>query len=409
MSFKRLISLEEARGEIETNYTPTDPIVIERELDAALGYVLAEDIRSEIDVPGFDRSTVDGYAVRSQDLIGASETSPKKLPLVGSIDVGYQPLKPLNADECVAIPTGGALPQGADSVAMKEYTHVEEERVTFYRAVGLGENTMKKGADITRGEMVCTKQTVLTSREIGLLAALGLEKVKLFRKPIVALISTGNEIQNLGEIHDEYRIYDINSHALSALLRELGAEPLPLGIARDNYETIRHKIICGLELADLILTTGSTSVGSEDLVPDILKSLGPQGLIFSGIAIRPGKPTTFGIPNGKPLFALPGHPTSAVIAFHLLVRPLLAKLSGKRTEEPRTYEAQLEQRAFPAKGRQTFIPVTLRQEKNELIAHPISGESGAISSYAKADGFFEIPSDIQQVLEGSKVRVHIFR
>jgi molybdenum cofactor synthesis domain-containing protein len=409
MSFKRLLPLEEARRVIETNYTPADPVVVERGLDTALGYVLAEDIRSEIDVPGFDRSTVDGYAVRSQDLIGAGETSPRRLLLAGSVEVGFQPPRPLSAGECIAVPTGGAIPRGADAVVMKEYAHVEEDHVTFYRGVGLGENTMKRGADIARGETVCTKQTVLTSREIGLLAALGLERVKVFRKPVVALISTGNEVQNIGEIHDEYRVYDINSHALSALLREVGAEPLPLGVARDDYDAIRHKIICGLELADLILTSGSTSAGSEDLIPTILESFGPGGLIFSGVAIKPGKPTTFGLPKGKPVFALPGHPTSAVIAFHLLVRPLLARLSGRRAEEPRTYEAKLEQRAFPAKGRQTFIPVTLRREKGELIARPISGESGAISSYARADGFFEIPSDVQQVLEGSRVKVHILR
>lgn len=409
--FRELISIEKARQIILEN-VPSKPIGIEEvSIHDAYGRVLAEDITSPFDVPSFNRSVVDGYAVKAEDTFGAEEEKPVELKLVGRINVGETPNISINPAETVEVATGAAIPKGADAVVMIEYSNRENDRVLIYRPVVKGENIMKIGDDIKKGEKIIGKGSILGPRKIGVLAALGLKRVKVYRKPRIAIISTGPEIVEPGKPLPLGKVYDINSYALSAAVSELGAIPISMGIVPDEEEEIEKAVKTALSEADVILTSGGVSVGQKDLVPKVLAGMGRPGVLFCGISIKPGKPTTFAVLDGKPVFSLPGQPTSALFVFYMLVRPALLRMMGVQAEERTlTVEAYAGEKMFSARGRRTFIMVSLgRDSFGRLIAYPVpKGLSGAITTLAKADGYVEIPENRQFIESGEKVTVYLF-
>jgi molybdenum cofactor synthesis domain-containing protein len=291
---------------------------------------------------------------------------------------------------------------------MIEYTETENNKMLrVYRDVTKDQNIMKKGTDIKKDETVLRTGRLLGASEIGVLAALGLTRIKVFKAPIVAVLSTGGEITEPGKELPAGKIFNINTYSLSTGVLESGGTPFNLGVVPDDEKKLRKALKQALASADIVLTSGGVSVGPKDLAPQIIDSLGKPGLIISGIAVKPGKPTTIGLIGKKPIFSLPGHPTSALLMFHLLVRPIIKQMAGRSPTDAKTVKALAASRMFSAKGRRTFIMVNLKRNiSNNLIAEPVeTGASGAITTLAKADGYIEIPENQQFIEANEKVSV----
>lgn len=373
--------------------------------------VLGESVVSALDIPPFNRSTVDGYAVKAEDTFGAEENQPAKLTTLGMVRVGEQPRIHVGKGEAAEIVTGAPIPNGADAVVMIEDTDRQNAELRVFRAVTQDENVMKKGTDIKKGETVLEAGQVLGASEIGVLAALGLTKVKVFKIPVVAVLSTGGEVTEPGEELPAGKIYDINAYSLSTAVRESGGKPVYLGVVPDDKAKLRKALKHALGSADMVMTSGGVSVGPKDFTPQIVNSLGEPGVIVSGIAVKPGKPTTVTLVGEKPVFSLPGHPTSALLLFHLFARPVIQLMGGRPATEVKTVKALAAKRMFSAKGRRTFVMVKLKRDKsNGLVVEPVeTGASGAITTLAKADGFVEVPANYQFIDTGEEVLVTLLK
>lgn len=408
--FRKLLTLDEAKKTIQKHFRPKPLGFEEIPLLEAHNRVLAEDLAATLNIPPFNRSTVDGYAVKFEDTFGAEENKPVKLKICGTINVGETPKIAVARGEAAEIVTGAPIPKGADAVVMVEYTEREDNEVSIYAAVTKDENVMKAGADIKRGEIILRSGQLLGSREIGVLAAIGKEKTKVYRLPCVAVLSTGAEVTEPGRKLPSGKIYDINAYSLSAAVLESGGKPLYLGVFPDDRAELQKTLKQALVSADIVITSGGVSVGPKDVMPQTLDSLGRPGSIVCGIAIKPGKPTTVALIDGKLVFSLPGHPASALLIFHLLARPIIERMAGRTTGKAMVVKALAAMRMFPAKGRRTFVMVKLkRDEKKRLVAEPVAtGLSGAITTLAKADGFVEIAENQQFVDVDEEVAVQLF-
>lgn len=409
--FRKLLSLDEAQQILKQNFSPK-PVGVERvSLSKAYDRVLAEDVVAPIDVPPFDRSTVDGYAVRAVDTFGADEDRPVALKFCGEVTVGESPSIVVENGMAAEIATGAPLPKGADAVVMVEYSTRMDDNVFIHRPVSKGENTMEAGSDIRKGEKILKKYQRLSSRAIGVLAALGLTEVDVYKRPKVAILSTGAEVVEPGKPLPSGKIYDINAYAFSAAVLECGGEPINLGIISDDRNQLKVAFKKALDSADAVITSGGVSVGPKDIIPQVVNTLGKPGVIVSGIAVKPGKPTTIAIIDGKPVFSLPGHPTSSLLMFHVIVRPIICRMAGRTEDTPSVINAVSATKMFPARGRRTFVMVNLTSDKTgKLLASPVpTGLSGAITTLARADGFVEIPEKQQFINTGDEVTVYLFQ
>ena len=408
--FRKLVSFDEAKQLLEQTFS-AQPVGIEQvSLSKAHQQLLAEDVVSQLDIPPFARSIVDGYAVKAADTFAASEEAPVFLRFCGHVDIGESPKVAVKNGLAAEIVTGAPLPDGADAVVMVEYTTQQKECISVHRPVSIGENLMDAGSDIRKGETVLKKGQSLGPREIGVLAAIGLTKVTVYRHPKVAVLSTGAEVVAPGEPLPHGKIYDINAYALSAAVLEAGGEPINLGIIPDKKDELTKALKNALDVADVVITSGGVSVGPKDFIPQVVDSLGKPGVIISGIATKPGKPMTIALVDEKLVFSLPGQPTSSLFMFNVFVHPVVVKLAGRPEEEPPKLKAVAATKIFPARGRRTFIMVNLVYEKNgTLLASPVpTGSSGAITTMAKADGFIEISEKQQFVDAGSYLDVYLF-
>jgi molybdenum cofactor synthesis domain-containing protein len=410
--FRKLMTLNEAKKAIDMHFKPAPLGEEDVALLEAYNRVLKENIVSKLDIPPFNRSTVDGYAVKAEETFGADENQPVTLKISGMVNVGEQPQVVLGKGETAEIVTGAPIPQGADAVVMVEDTERENDNLRVFSAVTLNENVMKKGSDIKTGETVLNAGQVLGASEIGVLAALGLTKAKAFKPPIVAVLSTGGEVTEPGNPLPPGKIYDINAYSISTAVIESGGKPVYFGVVPDDKAELTKALTTALASADIVITSGGVSVGPRDFTPQIVDSLCKPGLIVYGIAVKPGKPTTVAFAGAKPVFSLPGHPASALLIFYLLVRPIIQRLSGRTPSEVRSIKAFAGARMFSAKGRRTFVMVRLVLDSQtcRLIAEPVeTGASGAITTLAKADGFVEVPEDQQFIDVDEEVSVKLFR
>ena len=408
--FRKLLSFDEAKKLLDQNFS-AKPVGVEQvSISDAHERVLAQDILSSMNIPSFTRSIVDGYAVKAADTFGASEDKPLTLKYCGHVAIGEVPKVAVKDGMAAEIVTGAPLPDGADSVVMVEYTTRRGDDVFLHRPVAIAENLMAAGSDIRNGETILKKGRFLGSREIGVLAALGLTEVTVYLRPKVAVLSTGGEVVAPGEPLLPGKIYDINAHSLSAAVQEAGCESVNLGIIPDETDSLTAAIKNALGSADVVITSGGVSVGPKDFTPQVVNSLGKPGVIISGVAVKPGKPLTIAVVDGKPVFSLPGNPTSSLFMFNVFVRPILVKLAGRPEEELPKVKAVSAKKIFPARGRRTFIMVNLSVDKNgTLIVSPVpTGLSGAITTLAKADGFVEISEKQQFVDAGAKIDVYLF-
>jgi putative molybdopterin biosynthesis protein len=408
--FRKLLSFDEAKQLLEQTFD-AKPVGVEQvSISEAHERVLAQDIVAPLNIPPFSRSTVDGYAVKAADTFGASEDQPVTLKFCGHVAIGESPNVAVKNGLAAEIVTGAPIPDGADSVVMVEQTTQKGNNISVHRPVSIGENLMAAGSDIRKGETVLKAGRFLGSREIGVVAAIGLTEVVVYRRPKVAVLSTGGEVVAPGEPLPPGKIYDINAHTLCVAVREAGGEPINLGIIPDKKDKLTKALKNALGSADAVITSGGVSVGPKDFTPQVVDSLGKPGVIISGVAVKPGKPMTIAVVDGKPVFSLPGNPTSSLFMFSVFVHPVIVKLAGRPEEELPKLKAVTAKKMFPARGRRTFIMVNLAYNKTgTLLVRPVpTGLSGAITTLAKADGFVEISEKQQFVDAGTEINVYLF-
>jgi putative molybdopterin biosynthesis protein len=391
-------------------------------LDAALGRVLAVDILSPVDVPSFDRSNVDGFAVVAEDTFGASEEVPRRIRLATEvIHTAVVPTTVIRSGEAVAIATGGMMPRGADAVVMVEHSDVVSDHVHILRAVTAGSGVSFAGTDITAGETVLRRGTILTSRDTGVLAAIGVSAVDVWRKPLVAILSTGDEIIPPGEPMQPARVYDSNAQVLSDAVRELGCEPLRLGIVGDDIDQLRAKLREALAAADAVLLSGGTSKGAGDVSYRVVSELNDPGIVAHGVALKPGKPICLAATGGRPVAVLPGFPTSAIFTFHEFVAPVLSAMAGVpesagRRSAAQTVQARLAVKVNSEIGRTEYLLVGLVEAGTAgvasgfgrtLAAYPMGQGSGSVTTFSRADGFTTIDRHEEIVPAGTMVSVQL--
>lgn len=407
--FRELQSLEKA---ISTFWATFEAKPAETEkigFEAALGRVIAEDIFSDVDVPGFDRAAMDGFAITAEDTFGVDEQHPAKLRVLGQVEAGDSAAYSASNGEALEIATGAPMPKGTDAVVMVEYTRRVAKEVLVYRPVSPGENVTGAGSDIMTGELLLRESQRITPREIGLLAAAGVAQLRVFRKPRVAIFSSGNELVKPGESTGFGKIYDINGPAVAASVTECGGEPRFLGILVDDYSIVRKRLESALQDSDIVISSGSTSSGPGDLFYKVVDEIGEPGVLVHGLTLKPGKPALIGLVRNKPIFGLPGYPTSALMIFHVLVAPIIRRLANTLETSPVKVNATSPMKFFKARGRRDLLPVQLiTQFDGELIAYPMQSGSGAISSFAMADGFADLPETQEYVDEGEKMEIQLF-
>ncbi len=380
-------------------------------LAEALGRVLAEDVPAPVDVPSFDRSDFDGFAVQAADTYGADEQSPRRLLLVGEpITPGHQPQTELRPGQAMAIATGGMLPRGADAVVRIEETDLDPcdpGALLVYRALTPGSGMSFAGSDMAAGETVLRAGQLLTSRETGVLAALGLERVRVWRRPRVAIISTGDELMEPGQPMTPGKIYDSNQRMLADAVRELGGLPIEMGRVPDQLDLLRERLSQALETADLVLLSGGTSKGEGDLAYQAVRELTRPGIIVHGVALKPGKPLCLAVHGKKPVVVLPGFPTSAIFTFHEFVAPVIRAWAGLPSEERPTIQARLPVRIRSEIGRTEYLLVRLMPSPEGLVAYPMGKGSGSVTAFSTADGFIAIAQHEELIPAGAEVTVHL--
>lgn len=371
------------------------------QLSDSLKRVVAENLVAEGDVPPFERSAMDGYAVKAADTFEASETNPKLLQLVKG--------KSVSSGTAFKVWTGSPIPKGADAVVMLEYAReIAGKGIEVIVSATPGENVSPKGEDIHRGEIAVEKGTRLRPEALGLLAALGFNKVRVVRKPRVGILSSGSELVELGTPPKPGKIINVNRFVISSMILELGGEPVYLGIVKDDAKEIAQQISGGLEKTDVLLTTGGTSVGVADLVPEVVNSLGRPGVIVHGAAMRPGKPTAIAIVKNKPVMLLSGYPVAAMFGFETFVRPLILKMLGVPHEMRPTIKAQLTRNVASTLGVRVYLRVRVYEKGEEYYADPIGTHgSGILTTMTKASGYVIIPENRDKLSKGEFMTVYL--
>ena len=397
---------EEVRSLIRREFRPLPDRTELVPLAQALGRVLAEPVTAEEYVPDFDRSTVDGYACRAADPFGCSEAIPAILPLVGQVLMGEGADFELPRGACVYVPTGGAIPRGADCAVMLEYAEdYGDGTIGLMKPGAPGMNLIFRGDDVFPGKTILPAGRVLTAQDIGALAAVGRTMVPAVRKLKVGVISTGDELVPPDRTPGPGQVRDVNTPLLTAMLADFGAETVDYGIVKDDEALLREKMETAANACDAVILSGGSSVGVKDAACRIIESMGE--LLLHGIAVKPGKPTILGRAGGKPLVGLPGHPVAACFAAQLFVLPLLGRLMG-REQETWTVTAELTESVAANHGREQLNACRLRRCDGRLLAEPIRSKSGLITLLAGADGYFIIARDCEGLPKGAPVQVYLY-
>jgi len=413
--FLKLKKVEEAISEIKRRIKierKKEKISIKR-IEKLCGRVLASDIAAGIDIPNFDKSLKDGYAVIAEDTFFASEQNPKHLKVIGSIRAGENKNIRLARGECCCIATGAKLPENADAVIMLENTRKKgKNKIAIFSPVPPNENIAQKGSDIMQGEVVLREGTVLTSKELGIIAALGIKFVDVYKKPRVGIISTGNELIQPGGKIAGAKVFNSNSYAIAASIIESGGEPKILGIAKDDEKEIERALKIALAECEIAVFSGGTSKGGGDIVASVMKKLGAR-ITAHGVRMKPGKPTIIASIKNKLMFGLPGNPSSALISFDVFIRELIREFSGFNVKEDGNelkLKAEIAARHYHEQGKKEFLLVDLvKTSQNKVKAFPVLKESGSVRALYDADGYIEIKENEEAVEEGSEREAKLFK
>ncbi len=395
--FLTTVSVEDAVRTARSLAVPLPPEEIP--LSSVSGRILAADIRADIDIPGFNRSSVDGYAVRSRDTAGASESLPAMLRLTGRVAMGEAGYRNLLPDNCFYVPTGGAVPEGADAMVMVEYTESIGEDILVKKPAAHGDNIVLQGEDFKAGSVILLAGTLLSPREIAALAATGKTTVPVVTRPRVGVISTGNELIPVEEVPQGNQVRDINSWLCGAFLAEKGCVPEYYGITGDDRAQLREVLRKAISRCDAILISGGSSKDDRDMTADLIRESGD--VLVHGIALAPGKPTIIGRANGIPVIGLPGHPASAFVVLLVVARPLLSRMTGQNDQELLTKRLVLGEHIPSARGREEYVRVRIREGK----IYPEFGKSGLVNTLIRSDGLVRIPSGVEGLEKGDMVEV----
>lgn len=375
--------------------------------------VLAEDLHSAIDLPHFHRAAMDGYAVRAKDTFGASQSLPAYLKLAGVVEMGKEAAQPLGVGEAIRISTGGMMPPESDAVVMVEYTdETSSGLVEIHRGVSPWQNVIQIGDDIKRGELVFNRGRRLRAHDVGALTGVGISSIAVYKRPRVALISTGDEIVDADTVPLPGQVRNINQHSLAGLIEECGGELKDWGVVRDDRSALKRAIGEALAWAELVLLSGGSSMGAKDIALETILSFPDSEFVFHGISIAPGKPTIFAKACDKPILGLPGYPVSALVIFDLFAAPLIRRLGGESAEalgrSARLVKAKLKTNIASQIGREDYVRVTLEGEAGGLTAMPLPSKSGAIFTLVKADGMVRIEMNQDGLEQGEEVEVILF-
>lgn len=380
-------------------------------LEEALGRVLSKDIVSPEDLPGFSRSAMDGYAVRAKNTFGASESLPALFEIMGEVSMGQTPKRAVGEGQAIKISTGGMLPEGADGVVMVEYCHhLDKGTLEVTRAISPLENVIQAQDDYAKGEEVLRRGQPIRPQDLGVMAGLGQLEIPVFRRPRVAIISTGDEIVPADERPLPGQVRDINRYTLAAFCHRVGAQCVYKDLCPDDFESLKEMVEKSLEKADTVWISGGSSVGTRDLTLKVFETLRDFELLVHGISISPGKPTIIGKSISNPIIGLPGHVASALVVAEIFLTRLVARLSGRLPaldELQEGVEAELSQNVESASGREDYMRVRLLREGTTLLAEPVFGKSGLISTLAVADGLIRIDMNTEGLYKGQKVQVRL--
>ncbi len=396
--------------EILKGFSPTSEETVP--LGEGLGRVLSRDIISAEDLPGFYRSSMDGYAVRAKDTFGATESLPALLEMEGEVLMGQPPNVKAGQGKAIRISTGGMLPEDTDGVVMLEYCHALDDRtVEVNRAISPLENVIRPDDDIKEGATVLEQGYLLRPQDLGLLAGLGISEIAVHRRPRVAVISTGDEVIPIGQRPEPGQVRDINSYTLSAFCLQAGAVPVILGLCKDDFKGLREMVARGLETADTLWISGGSSVGTRDMTLKVFESFEDMEILVHGISISPGKPTIISRIGTRAIFGLPGHTASAMVVAEIFLNPFLSRLSGEepfREDAHFHVEAELSRNIESANGRDDYIRVKLIEKGGRYTAEPIFGKSGLISTLVEADGLIRVDRNTEGLYQGQPVKVMLF-
>lgn len=387
--------------------------VEEVDIKITLHRFLAEEIVAPDNLPGFNRSTMDGYAIRAEDSFGATDSLPSYLKIIGEIKMGVKPEFKINPGKAVKISTGGMLPEGANAVMMVEYTEqIDDTTIEARRSISPWENVVREDEDLKIGEIILRKGRRLRPQDIGILAGIGKTNIKIYRKPKIAIISTGNEIIPAEGEPRIGQIRDINSYTLGACIEEAGGVPVYRGVIKDEVILLEQEIKKTIKEDKIkaVIISGGSSVGVRDITLEVLNRLGKPGVLIHGVSVKPGKPTILAIADNRPIFGLPGHPVSAMIIFDLFVRPLINWLQGGKYNYnfAKEIEVELTCNMVSDSGREDYVRVFVYKEGEKVYAEPILGKSGLISTMVRASGLIKIGLNVEGLEKGSKVMVRLF-
>ena len=381
-------------------------------IESAFGRILSKDLVSPENLPGFPRSSMDGYAVRAKDTFGATESLPALLEVAGEVVMGVVPERVLASGQAIKILTGGMLPEGADGVVMVEYcSALDENNIEVSRAISPQENVIQRDDDFKKGSTVLARGSMLRPQDLGVMAGLGLSRVSVHRRPRVAIISTGDEVIPVDESPAPGQVRDINSYTLAAFCRRAGAEPIIIGLCRDNFEQLRDMVERGLREADTVFLSGGSSVGTRDLTLKVFESFEDMTVLVHGISISPGKPTIIAKIGSRAVFGLPGHTASAMVVAEVFLAPFLYQLQGEKDFPKKSHfeiEAKLARNIESAGGREDYFRVRLKKKGSDWIAEPIFGKSGLISTLVEADGLLRVERNMEGLYQDQRVKVMVF-
>jgi molybdopterin molybdotransferase len=399
-----MISLEEALDKILSHIQPLGTEKVS--LTDALGRVLAEDIYAPRDIPPLDNSGMDGYAVRWEDITNASQDRPIRLGVIGDLPAGFIAKKEVRKGQAIRIMTGAPIPEGADTVVPVEETKKDGNFVLISKAIVLGDSIRHAGEDVKKGDRVISKGDLIRPAEAGMLASVSRSSIHVYQRPLVAILCTGEELVDVDESLNDAKIVSSNSYTLAAQVKDCGAIPIQLGIAKDRKEEIEQKLSQGLR-ADVLVSSAGVSVGDYDYVRDVLSDLGME-MIFWKVAMKPGKPLAFGTIRGKPVFGLPGNPVSSMVSFEQFVRPSLLKMMGHSNLFRPVIEAILKEEIHKEPGRRHFIRAFVSFEQDHYYVTTTGDQGSAIlRSMIKANGLVIIPENERYVRAGEKVKVQL--
>ena len=409
-TFFKVVSPQEAlQTLLQTSPVETERIPTVR----ARARVLAEDLYSSVDLPHFHRAAMDGYAVKAKDTFGASQSLPAYLKLAGVVEMGKEATQPLGTGQAIRISTGGMMPPQGDAVVMVEYAdETDAGLVEIHRGVSPWQNVIQIGDDIKMGELVFQDGRRLRAHDLGALTGIGVSSVSVYKRPRVALISTGDEIVDADTTPLPGQVRNINQHSIAGLIEECGAELRDWGVIRDDKDQLGRAIGEALQWSDLVLLSGGSSMGAKDIALETILSFPDSKFIFHGISVSPGKPTIFARACGKPIMGLPGYPVSALVIFDLFAAPLIRKIGGEAAAHinqfARTQRATLKTNIASQVGREDYVRVTLEQNSQGLWATPLPSKSGAIFTLVKADGMVRIDLNQDGLEQGEEVEVILF-